>query len=58
MGRLLSCTPAVNGEAMGNPGALRRWMVVGAEIARIMTEFEERAFLPQNKANINVGSSP
>ena len=27
----------------GNPGALRRWMVAGPEIARITTEFEEQA---------------
>ena len=27
----------------GNPGALRRWMVAGPEIARIITEFEEQA---------------
>ena len=26
----------------GNPGALRRWMVAGPEIARITTEFEEQ----------------
>ncbi len=25
----------------GNPGALRRWMVVGPEIARITAEFED-----------------
>ena len=24
----------------GNPGALRRWMVAGPEIARLTTEFE------------------
>ena len=33
----------------GNPGALRRWMVAGPEIARIITEFEEQARRPQNK---------
>ncbi|KAG0723835.1 hypothetical protein GWK47_005388 [Chionoecetes opilio] len=27
----------------GNPGALRRWMVAGPEIARITAEFEEQA---------------
>ena len=27
----------------GNPGALRHWMVAGPKIARITTEFEERA---------------
>lgn len=27
----------------GNPGALRRWMVEGLEIARITAEFEEQA---------------
>ncbi|CAB3998852.1 Hypothetical predicted protein [Paramuricea clavata] len=27
----------------GNPGALRRWMVAGPEIARLTTEFEEQA---------------
>ena len=41
-----------SGEAIGltgNPGALRRWMVAGPEIARIITEFEEQARRPQNK---------
>ena len=28
---------------IGNPGALRRWMVAGPEIARIITESEEQA---------------
>ncbi len=28
---------------IGNPGALRRWMVAGPEIARLTTEFEEHA---------------
>ena len=27
----------------GNPGALRRWMVAGPEVARITTDFEEQA---------------
>ena len=31
----------------GNPGALRRWMVAGPEIARITTEFEEQAIKQQ-----------
>ena len=31
----------------GNPGALRRWMVAGPEIARITTEFEEQAIHQQ-----------
>ena len=35
----------------GNPGALRRWMVAGPEIARIITEFEEKAARPQSRAN-------
>ena len=34
----------------GNPGACRRWMVAGPEIARITTEFEEQAILQQNNA--------
>ena len=31
----------------GNPGALRRWMVAGPEIARITTEFEEQTIHQQ-----------
>ena len=31
----------------GNPGAHRRWMVAGPEIARITTEFEEQAIHQQ-----------
>ena len=34
----------------GNPGALRRWMVAGPEIARITTEFEEQAMHQQDDA--------
>ena len=32
----------------GNPGALKRWMVAGPEIARITTEFEEQAIKQQD----------
>lgn len=34
----------------GNPGALRRWMVAGPEISRIITEFEDQATRLQNRA--------
>ena len=34
----------------GNPGALRRWMMAGPEIVRIITEFEEQATRTQNRA--------
>ena len=33
----------------GNPGAFRRWMVAGTEIAMITTEFEEQARLQQDE---------
>ena len=33
----------------GNPGALRRWMVAGPEIATMITEFEDQARQYQNK---------
>ena len=35
----------------GNPGALRRWMVAGPEIARITTEFEEQAIRGHGSAH-------
>ena len=36
----------------GNPGALRRWMVAGPEIARITTEFEDVAIkVPEQHSN-------
>ena len=34
----------------GNPGALRRWMIAGPEIARITTEFEEQDMHQQDDA--------
>ena len=34
----------------GNPGAFRLWMVAGAEITRITTEFEKQARLQQDEA--------
>ena len=35
---------------IGNPGALRRWMVAGPEIARIITESEEQAATLQSSS--------
>lgn len=36
---------------ISNPGALRRWMVSGPEVARIVTEFENDAFKIPNNDN-------
>ena len=36
----------------GNPGALRRWMVAGPEIARIITEFEEQTTKQQSAGDL------
>ena len=35
----------------GNPGALRRWMVAGPEIARITTEFKGQAIRGHGSAH-------
>ncbi len=43
-----------DGGAVGlteNPSALRRWMVAGPEIARLVTEFENAAGIGQETQN-------